>query len=184
MANPLKMKRWSPYLVGVLIGVLSWVTFLTMDKPLSTSTTIPKTAGFVTGLVAPTHVAENAYYAKDINPPDKPMFDWQFFLVVALAFGALLAAKLAGSTFKEKVPPVWQSRFGPNKWGRYAGAFIGGVIILYGARMAGGCTSGHGISGGLQFALSSWLFFFSMFISGVITAFALFGMKGRQHVQL
>ncbi|HAI10768.1 MAG TPA: hypothetical protein DCM28_03630, partial [Phycisphaerales bacterium] len=49
-------------------------------------------------------------------------------------------------------------------------------------RMAGGCTSGHGISGGLQLAVSSWAFFFAMFGSGVVTAFALFGLKGRSHV--
>lgn len=65
---------------------------------------------------------------------------------------------------------------------RYAAAFFGGVILIYGARMAGGCTSGHGISGGLQLAVSSWIFFIAMFASGVVTAFALFGKEGRKHV--
>ena len=54
--------------------------------------------------------------------------------------------------------------------------------MLFGARMAGGCTSGHGISGGLQLALSSWTFFFAMFASGTFMAFTLFGTGGRQHV--
>ena len=54
--------------------------------------------------------------------------------------------------------------------------------MLFGARMAGGCTSGHGISGGLQLAVSSWAFFIAMFASGLVTAFVLFGKEGRNHV--
>ena len=53
-------------------------------------------------------------------------------------------------------------------------AFVGGIIILYGARLAGGCTSGHGISGTLQLAVSSWVFFISMFGTGIATAALMF----------
>ena len=61
----------------------------------------------------------------------------------------------------------------------YIAAFIGGVIILYGARLADGCTSGHGISGCLQLAVSGWLFFIVMFASGILTAKLLYG-RSRQ----
>ena len=56
-------------------------------------------------------------------------------------------------------------------------AFFGGAILLYGARMAGGCTNGHGISGTMQLALSSWVFFPVMFITGYATARLLFRKK-------
>ena len=181
--NPLKRQRWNPYLVGICIGILSCITFGLMHKALGTSTTIASTPGMVIGIVAPEHVQANAYWSKyfDVDK-GKVYFDWQFFLVIALPIGAFLGMKLSGEQFKETVPPLWANRFGPNKWVRYTGAFIGGVILLFGARMAGGCTSGHGISGGLQLAVSSWAFFFAMFGSGVLTAFGLFGMKGRNHV--
>ena len=39
---------------------------------------------------------------------------------------------------------------------------LGGFILIIGARMAGGCTSGHILSGGMQFAFSSM--FFSIFV--------------------
>jgi uncharacterized membrane protein YedE/YeeE len=52
-------------------------------------------------------------------------------------------------------------------------SFLGGVLLLYGARMAGGCTSGHGISGGLQLAVSSYLFMAAMFAAGIATAIPL-----------
>jgi uncharacterized membrane protein YedE/YeeE len=50
---------------------------------------------------------------------------------------------------------------------------------MYGARLAGGCTSGHGISGSLQLAVSSWTFFLTMFASGVLTALVLFRSRTR-----
>jgi hypothetical protein len=48
---------------------------------------------------------------------------------------------------------------------------------MFGARLAGGCTSGHGISGSLQLALSGWVFFASVFVSGILTALMLFGKE-------
>lgn len=184
MTNPLTMKRWSPYVVGTGIGVLSWVTFAWMGKALGTSTTMARVAGVVTGLAAPDHVHENAYYQKYLGTAaePKPWFEWQFALVIMMILGAWLAGKLAGSRFAESVPELWSWRFGPSKWKRYTFAFIGGVILLFGARLAGGCTSGHGISGGLQLAVSSWAFFLAMFASGVVTTFIMFGAKGRSHV--
>ena len=56
------------------------------------------------------------------------------------------------------------------------------VILIFGARMADGCTSGHAISGGLQLALSSWTFILAMFASGIATALLLYGKEGRRHV--
>ena len=80
------------------------------------------------------------------------------FLVVALAF----------------VPDVWRQELGGSVWKRFAYAFLGGAIIMYGARLAGGCTSGHGISGGLQLAVSSWLFLGVMFATGLAASAILF----------
>ncbi|MBL4701124.1 MAG: YeeE/YedE family protein [Phycisphaeraceae bacterium] len=181
--NPLKRRRWNPYVVGIGIGILSCITFGLMHKALGTSTSIAKTPGVVIGIVAPEHVQANAYWAKYFKPDKgKVYFDWQFFLVIAMPIGAYLGMRLSDEKFKETVPPLWANRFGSCQCVRYTGAFVGGMILLFGARMAGGCTSGHGISGGLQLAVSSWAFFFAMFASGVVTAFALFGMKGRNHV--
>jgi len=176
-----QIKRWNPYIVGALIGVLSWITFLSVDKTLGTSTTMVHVAGAVTTLASPEHIKTNPYYAKEISAKN-PLFDWQFFLVLALPFGALIGAWLAKDFHVERVPKLWEWRFGPSTVKRYIAAFVGGVILIYGARMAGGCTSGHGISGGLQLAVSSWSFFLAMFASGVATAFLLFGKEGRKHV--
>ncbi len=184
MRSPLTLPRWSPYVVGAGIGVLSWLTFATMGKALGTSTTMVQAAGGLERLVAPAHVAENAYFAKYLGTAadPKPLIEWQFALVIMLILGAFVAARLAGSTFREQIPALWSWRFGPSTAFRWAGAFAGGAVLLFGARLAGGCTSGHAISGGLQLAVSSWVFLLAMFASGVATAFVMYGRRGQSHV--
>lgn len=181
----LRSPRWSPYAVGVGIGVLSWATFYFMGKALGTSTSFVGASGSALCAVAPDHVAGNTYYLKEYGAKTggfKPIFDWQMALDFALIAGAFLAAKLGRTFAVERVPSLWAERFGPSVAKRYAAAFLGGFILLFGARMAGGCTSGHGISGGLQLAVSSWVFFITMFISGVAAAAVLYGFAARREV--
>jgi uncharacterized membrane protein YedE/YeeE len=166
----LRMKRWSPYLVGTLIGVLSWFAFFSVNRAIGVSTAISRSAGMIAGMVAPAGVARNAYFLKFA-----PVVDWEWMLVVGLALGAFVSSRLSGDRQAETVEPVWRARFGSSRRTRYLAAFLGGVILMFGARLAGGCTSGHGISGSLQLALSGWVFFASVFVSGILTARMLFG---------
>jgi hypothetical protein len=166
------MKRWSPYLVGALIGVLSWFAFFSVDRPIGVSTAISRTAGMIAGTVAPGHVARNAYFLKF-----RPVVDWEWMLVVGLALGAYVSSRLSGDTPAETVDGLWRARFGASRRKRYLVASLGGVVLMFGARLAGGCTSGHGISGSLQLALSGWVFFASVFVSGILTALLLFGKE-------
>jgi len=182
MTNWLRTPRWSPYTVGAGIGVLSWITFAVMGKALGTSTTMVRAVGAAERVVAPEHVESNAYFTKYLGTMDalKPVFEWQFALVVMLIVGALIASRLSGTRQKQCVPSMWKQRFGSSRLLRGAAAFAGGVVLLFGARLAGGCTSGHGISGGLQLAASSWVFMGAMFATGVATAFALYGKSKSQ----
>ena len=68
------------------------------------------------------------------------------------------------------LPILWQEAFGSTPLLRWGPAFLGGVVLMFGARLAGGCTSGHGISGTLQLVLSSWIALLCFFVGGVITA--------------
>ena len=168
----LRQRRWSPYMAGALIGVLSWFAFWTVDRPIGVSTAIARTAGMLERVFAPGHVSSNAYFSKF-----RPAVDWEWMLVLGMALGAFVSSRLSGDRPAEPVPALWRSRFGASPAKRYAVAFLGGVILMFGARLAGGCTSGHGISGSLQLALSGWVFFASLFASGLVTAFALFGKE-------
>lgn len=170
--NLLRQKRWSPYLVGTLIGVLSWLTFTTMDKALGVSTTFVNMAGSLEQLASPEHVQQNEYFAKHII--EKSAFDWQAALVLALFFGAFIARKLSGEERSEAIPSVWEASYGPSKAKRALFAFIGGALVLFGARLAGGCTSGHCISGGLQLAVSGWVFMIALFAVGIPAAMMIY----------
>ena len=162
--------RWNPYLVGVGLGVLSWIAFGVVNQPLGISTALSSASSVCALPVMGTAgVAENAYWAKT---PFK--WDGGMLFLVGTFLGSLLSV-LASRTFKwETVPTVWAQHVSKSKPRRLGAAFLGGVIIMFGARMAGGCTSGHGISGSLQLALSSWTFFLTMFASGIVTALLLF----------
>ena len=121
MTKYLTKPRWSPYVVGAGIGVLSWITFGLMNKALGTSTTFVRVAGLIESLFVPTHVEQNAYYARYMI--DKPAIDWQMMLVVGLFLGALISSLLSKARLSEHVPELWAWRFGKRKWLRYTGAF-------------------------------------------------------------
>lgn len=173
MTPILKRENWSPYLVGAGIGVLSWVVFVVVANPIGITTAISQVAGGVAALVVgPDTVSQNPYWARN------PMrLDYGMLFDIGTFLGALASA-LASRSFRiETVPPVWRERFGPSVAKRMIVAFIGGAIAMYGARMAGGCTSGNGISQGLQLAVVGWTFIVVMFASGLLTTWALFRPK-------
>ncbi|MBK1830992.1 YeeE/YedE family protein [Verrucomicrobiaceae bacterium R5-34] len=170
--SPLSLhrKKWNPYLVGTGIGVLSWLAFLLVNKPIGMSTEISKFSGWVASIfVGWEAVSENAYWASKT-----PAFGYSTLFLIFTGLGAWISAHFGKDISFEKVPDVWAQHQGGGVAKRMIAAFFGGAILLYGARMAGGCTSGHGISGTMQLALSSWVFFPVMFVTGYITARLLF----------
>lgn len=167
----MKTHLWNPYLVGAMIGVLSILTFSLADKPIGISTGIAQASGACAlPVLGADGVAANTYWAKKAVPA----WDYGSLFVLGSFFGALVSALVSGSFKLESVPSLWRERFGSSVGKRFLAAFIGGVVLIFGARLADGCTSGHGISGSLQLAVSSWTFFIAMFISGIVTAFILF----------
>lgn len=161
---------WSPYLVGALIGVLSWLTFYVSSKPLGASTAYARVAGLMAGAIAPRHTTSLKYFREN-----KPGVDWEVVLVVGVVVGAFAAAWTGGEITGRWLPPFWVEAFGGSIAFRLLVGFIGGAVMAFGARLAGGCTSGHGISGALQMAVGSWISLVCFFIGGVATAFLLFG---------
>ena len=135
---------WRPYVAGALVGVLAIVSVLVstqlLDKPkyLGASTTFVRAAGLAEDAVAPEHVESNDYYNKT-----KVKVDWQMMLVLGVLVGAFLASRIDGSFASEGVPPIWKERFGPRVGVRAIGAFLGGVVAMFGARLAGGAGAHH-----------------------------------------
>jgi uncharacterized membrane protein YedE/YeeE len=114
-------------------------------------------------------VDENPYYQQF-----PPTIDWVWMLVMGVFIGAFLAAIIFGDFQLSWVPGLWQQQFGPAVTPRLLVALFGGVVMGLGSRWAGGCTSGHGISGTLQLAASSWLAAICFFVSGIVTALLIY----------
>ncbi len=167
------MERWSPYIVGAGIGILSWITFLLSDKPLGCSTAFARTGGMIQKLFRRKKVEENLYYQQF-----KPEIDWEWILVIGLFFGALASSLLSGMFRISWLPSLWVASFGETSLLRWAVAFAGGILMGFGARWAGGCTSGHGISGTMQLAVTSWISAVMFFVGGIAGAFLIFKVLG------
>jgi len=176
------MKSWSPYVVGAGIGVLSWFVFATANHPLGITTAFENTAALTEQVTVPQAAHANPLITKKVSDGKAPKIDWEWMLVVGVFIGALASAKLGDDRTEQSVPPLWKWRFGPSVAKRFTATFLGGALMMFGARLAQGCTSGHGISGALQFAVSSWIFVVVIFAGGTAASFLLYGMKGRSHV--
>lgn len=173
MLGILGLPTWSPYVVGVGIGLLVCLSFLISDRPIGCSTAFVKTCGLI----------EKAFRGKDVEKTEyyreiRPAIDWQFMILPGIIAGAFISSLLSGVFRLEWIPPLWDRTFGQDVYFRVAVAIVGGLLLGIGARWAGGCTSGHGISGNLQLSVSSMVSAACFFIGGILTAMTLISMGG------
>ena len=156
---------WSPYLAGGLSGLVIIVSVLWTGKFFGASTSFVRSVGMLENYFDPERVAQLDYFVRYL-----PKFDWQLLFVIGIFVGSLIAS-LSSNTFKwQGVPDMWAERFGTNPALRGIVAFIGGIIAMYGARLAGGCPSGHGLSGIIQLAVSGLIAMVFFFVGGIIMA--------------
>ncbi len=105
---------------------------------------------------------------------------WEPYSDIGTLLGAFLAAIFISRrfhSFNKWIPRTWKERFGDSEIKRATGVFLGTYLVLFGARMADGCASGHILSGDLQMAVSSIEFFMFVFASLLITGRLLYGKK-------
>lgn len=124
---------WNPYIAGALAGLLLVFSVWFTGKYVGASTTFVRSAGFIEMLFNADKVAAMEYFKKEV-----PKIDWQFLFVAGIFFGALIASTTSKSFKLQAVPPMWERRFGPDKAKRAIVAFMGGIIAMFGARLADG----------------------------------------------
>lgn len=185
------------WLRGGTALALAFLLAVWMVKPIGVSTQFVIADGIAWDLVSPSLVVEdpktktgynssNDYlaksggkYAKNVANP----VNYSFVFVLAMIFGAWLSRKTRGpqpSKADKVAPQVFRDRFGDRPMARYALAFAGGFLVLYGARLAGGCTSGHMMSGMMQTSVSGYLFAATTFATGIAAALTLY-RRGDGH---
>ena len=125
---------WNPYLAGALSGVVGVLSVWFTGQFLGASTSFVRTAGMIEQLFGPERVAQMAYFVKTV-----PEIDWQWMFMVGILLGAAIAAVTSGSFKLQAVPDMWAARFGAGSTVKRAVvAFVGGVVAMFGARLADG----------------------------------------------
>ena len=157
-------KRLSWIAGGVLLGLLNAFAVATYGA-LGASRNYVVTDSFLSRLLGSDISSTNSYLS---GMPGT--VDWLFMIAPGMVVGGFLAALLTGSINTRSVPRLWKSRFGDSRPKRFAAAFAGGFLLLFGARIAGGCTSGLVLSGVGQLAVAGFVFGASIFASGIVTA--------------
>ncbi len=174
---------------GLALGIVFFAAVL-LIKPIGVSTQFVILDGILWDAASPDVVVQsetaksgyespNAYlnksggkYAKNVANP----LNYSFVFVIAMMLGAGLSAALRGGVpaSERNMPEIWRANFGNSVAKRYIAAFIAGFLVLYGARLAGGCTSGHMMSGMMQTAVSGYIFAAGAFLAGIPIALFLF----------
>lgn len=171
---------------GLALGLVFFLAVL-LVKPIGVSTQFVIFDGILWNAVDSTAVTQtetgytsnNAYLAKSGGKYAKTVanpFNYSFVFVLAMLIGGAISAFARGGVGKleRNIPELWRQNFGDSPMKRYLAAFVGGFIVLYGARLAGGCTSGHMMSGMMQTAVSGYLFAAGAFAAAVPTALWLY----------
>ena len=162
----LRDKAWSPYAAGVLIGLLQIPAFLLIETALGTSSSYVTIAAHV-AVLADASISKMDYLAKHMYGAKNL---WQVAMVIGIAVGAFVSMKASGAR-RQTISPVWKMAVGRDSLSSRAPmAFAGGFIMVLGARIADGCTTGHGISGMAQLAVGSTVAVAAMFAGAIATA--------------
>lgn len=171
LAAMLRREFWSPYAAGVLLGLAGIAAVWGGSHLLGASGAVSTISSGLLHAAAPAAVQDKMYF-KFVMPPG---MSWELMLLIGVFFGGLFGALTSG-TFKLRWndDPTWKKIFGPQRWKRFLLGFLGAIVLQFGAGIAGGCTSGLAISGGMLLAPSAFLFMAGMFAAGILVALVIY----------
>jgi len=172
----LRQPEWSPYVAGAGLGFVTIIALL-LSNALLPAPTLIGASGAYENLIAPVGQAidpANTYF-KFIMPPG---LTWAVWTLVGIFLGGLVSALLSGTFKFRKMPDrQWESIFGKSVLKRWVIVFFAAALLEYAAGIAGGCTSGLAISGGVVLAPASFIFMAGMFAAGIPTAMLIYRKK-------
>lgn len=170
--------KWSWVNAGIALGMLNIVIFLSGNH-VGTTTFYSQTTGYLTNFFFPEWIPNSYWIKGTCGGAESLSAGWQWLLVLGVLIGTFIANRTSKTEVaKEEIPEMWIERFGNKPKLRFAHAFVGGFLLLFGSRLAGGCTSSHVISGMSQMAISGIFFGMATFAAGITTALLIYGSGG------
>jgi uncharacterized membrane protein YedE/YeeE len=168
-----------------MLGALNTLIYY-LGQRLGTSGAYAKTVAKITEFFSPelvrstfmTQLAGCDFWMEDASSVLR--VDWQWMVVLGIFIGAFIARKVTKESPAPIIPESWRAHFGSRPRLRYLQGFIGGMLLLLGTRVAGGCTSGHFISGTSRLAVSGMAFGLAAFATGIPTALFIYRKRRDQ----
>ncbi|MEO9484443.1 MAG: YeeE/YedE thiosulfate transporter family protein [Ekhidna sp.] len=157
---------WNPYASGVGLGLVLLAAFVVMGRGIGASGAMTSVVATGVQVVSESHAEANSFYAGYLGDGTiHPLKDWLVFEVLGVLLGGFISGKLAHRTkIKiEKGAAISNKR-------RLLFAFIGGIIMAFGTKLARGCTSGQALTGGAMMNVGSWLFMITLFVGAYAVA--------------
>lgn len=168
----LKKKRWWPVFAGAGFAVVELLSYIISENSLGASRGYTTIGSITEYALIPAHSEEVAYW-----DAYAPYLDWSMAVLLGIIAGSMISS-LSSGTFKVRaVPQMWKDSKGPSVMRRWAWSLIGGIIIGFGARMAGGCVSGMLISGVSQLAPAGFIFMMALWIGALVTTVLFYRSK-------
>jgi len=167
LLKQLQKDLWSPEVAGIGLGLVYIFALWLANRAPGASGTFFNAAAIV-GKPLTASDPTNQFFVVTF-PPLTEGLGWQFWMLVGIFLGALASVLIAGK-FKWTWVPIeqWKDVFGPSIRKRWIVAFLGGIVLQIGAGIAGGCTSGLALAGGVQLSPAAFLFIPGIFISGAL----------------
>mgnify|MGYP005837877879 CR=1 FL=1 len=165
----LRKDLWAPEVAGIGLGIVYILgVWLAHQTPGTTGTLFKISA--LAGAPLTANDPMNLFFSMTHPPITQTGMTWQAWMLVGVFLGALVSARLSGG-FRLRWLPLeqWADVFGPSVRRRWLVAFLGGGLLAFGAGLAGGCTSGLALAGGVQLSPAAFLFIPAVFISGTVT---------------
>jgi uncharacterized membrane protein YedE/YeeE len=137
---------------GVLMAMLLLFTFSVFgaNRPIGASTYVPYYAGILFGMNP-----DDYSYLKEIEKAGA----WEGIMLLGALVGGFVTSVFITKSFRiTLVPTAWKRYKNNSVLSRLVWSFVSGFLLIIGARLAGGCTSGHFLSGMSQTAFSSMIF--------------------------
>ncbi len=147
------MSRLPWWVGGILMAGLLLMTFSVFgaDRPLGASTYVPYFAGIIFDL----DPQQYSYLSEHVEEAGA----WEGVLLMGVLFGGFVTSIFLTKSFRfALIPTGWKKHKNSSILSRLLWSFVSGFAMIIGARMAGGCTSGHFMSGMSQLAISSMIF--------------------------
>lgn len=160
----------NPYVGGVLLGLVLFAAYIFTGAGLGASGALSHLQVWFVDLFASSHVDRVPYFAEMGGGVKNAFFGSGVYMLLGTFSGGMLAGFINGRLKVETRKGV-----GVSDRTRWLMAFIGGMIMAYGARLARGCTSGQALSGGAVLSTGSWVFMLAVFGGAYALAYFLRG---------